>query len=179
MSDDDDHVIHGPIAEVIRKIMEEVTSGRMSEAQATELMMGLNHQISHHRHDVSTPYRVALIAQGYEWIALELGEVHMTLTRAGALFEYGIRPTYDADFMEKLDEAGKHAMLQASVWTLRGGNINASIAEDGTINLDGNIRDYAAETETTDVEALVTEFVKELNEEFPDQPPPPRKGTWW
>jgi hypothetical protein len=170
--------IHGPIEVVIRKILDAMERGEMTQEQATALMLGLNHTTTYHRHDVSTPFRVALIAQGYEHIALKLGEVHMTLTDAGAMFEYGVKPSDDPDWLDHLGEEGSQAMLQASVWVLRGGNINASIAEDGVqINIAGPIV-FDHEVAPDDVEALVNEFVQELDQEFPDKPPP-RKGSWW
>lgn len=180
MSDDDsDQVFHGAIEDVIARIVEAVTEGRMTQEQATELITILAHQNKKlQRHDVSVGFRVGLIAQGYEEMALRLKEVWMTLTQAGAMFEYGLEADFDADWMDHLDAAANAAMLQASVWVLRAGNINARADEDGRIRIEGPIVDEGNGVAPDDVEALVNEFVKELDIEFPDTPPP-RKGQWW
>jgi len=176
MSDPQDP-IGGSIAEVIAKILDEVACGTMSQEQANELIQALNHNARFHRHDVSLPYRVGLMALGREDIAMRLGSVHMILTTAGAMYEYGVRENEDdPNFMEYLESG---LLLQVSAWVLRAGFIDA-VVENGTINLRGSLmnNDDDKVIAPDDVETLVKEFVKELNEEFPDDPPS-RKGSWW
>lgn len=173
---DDGDSIHGSVQEVIRKIIESMANGSMSQEQAVELMATMANSAGNHRHDVSVAFRVALMAQGYETEALKLREVWMTLTTAGAMFQYAVDGRLATEWIDEMSEELSQAFLNASVYVLRGGYVNADAdPETNRIRINGSLDD---DVSPDDVEALVSEFVQELDREFPDKPPP-RKGTWW
>jgi len=175
MNDDENH-IHGTPEEVIRALAQEVAAGRMSAEQLAELTTAL-HRGEEALHDVSVGFRVALIMQGFESMALQLIHVGMALTQAGAMFSYGVSEDKAPDWLDNLGPAETRALLVASVMVLRAGNVDAEIAEDGVhIGIRGKIRD----DDEVSHDAIVREFVNELNEIFPDVPPSkPRQGEWW
>ena len=162
----DDHV-HGKQLDVIRQILKAARDGEMDVDQVAELLATM----ADTKHDVTSAFRVALIAQGAEREALMLHGVRVGLSRAGATFEYSVQSDLEETWLDDMPPDLNLKFLQASIWVLRAGNVNASIAPDGTsIELDGYIR--------SDIEQIVEEFVKEIDEQFPADPPP-RQGTWW
>jgi hypothetical protein len=178
VSDDDGfESIHGSVEDVVKSIIHALVDGTMSVDQAAELVAGLAGHGAQKRHDVSVAFRVALIAQGFETEALLLREVWMTLTPAGAMFQYAVDGRKATQWIDEMEEGLSEAFLKASVVVLRAGYINADTdPETNRIRIMGSLEDD--DVSADDVEALVSEFVEELDREFPDKPPP-RKGTWW
>ena len=172
---DSDEPIHGSIEEVIKQLTQEVANGTMSPEQMAELIGVLVDQ-GKHSHNVTIPFRVAMIAQGREDIAHMVDQVTMTLTDAGAMFAYGVEAKHQAEF-DAFNPLLNRIFRQASVWILRAGNIDASLDDDNParIAINGLIHD---DDEQPDIEAMVKDFVAELDEVFPSAPPP-RKGDWW
>ena len=175
--DDENNHIHGNPEDVLRQLAEEVRAGRMTPEQLAELAVTLGAQ-AEAMHDVSVGFRVALIAQGFESVALKLVSIHMALTEAGAMFQYTVGGGEAPDWLDSLDEATNRAFLTASVMVLRAGNINAEISAD---NLRIDIRGHIVGHGNPDQDAIINDFIAELDQIFPDVPPsaPPRKGEWW
>jgi len=177
MSDDEnDNHIHGTIEEVLAKLAEQVRQGLMTPEQLANLaaLMGAGKEVMH---DVSIGFRVGLISQGYEEIALMLSTVHMVLAEPGAMFTYGVNGRANQDFIDNLTPEQNRAFLVASVMVLRAGNIDAEIAED---NLHIEIAGPIVTGDEVDHDSIVNRFVDELDQIFPDIPhPKPRQGEWW
>lgn len=174
-----DAPFHGPLGDVIRELLEAMQHGEMSDEQLVDVVASIASVGTQPEHDISVAFRTALIAQGHEEMANRLKEVKLTLTKLGPLFRYGVAPDDEADWLDSLDEEGNKAFLNASLWVLRAGNVNAYIDEDGKLEFAGPI-DQPGDLQVSpaDVETLVSEFVEELDRQFPDKPPP-RKGSWW
>ena len=172
MSHEHEPNIHGELGDVIRQLLEEVSGGRMDHDQFVELVKGLNSQKSY---DVSTTFRCALIAAGHEDMALRMAEIHMSITSAGALFQYVVRGDRP-DWLDNLSEEQNAAIMRASICTLRAGNIDATeCPEGGAIHINGNI---LGDDEQPSEDELVAEFLSELEAEYPSMPKG-RLGKWW
>lgn len=177
---EDDVPIHGTPEEVIRYLMSRVAEGRMDAEQATELVAGMVND-GGHTHDVSVAFRSVLIALGHEDVAMRLHEVMMGLGSAGAVFRYKLAQNDEAEWVDQPTSEVGQAVLRASICVLRAGFLDASPAEDGIgVLIQGNLgpAKHNHGVAPDDVEKIVSEFMEEVDQEFPDVPKP-REGKWW
>lgn len=177
---EDDVPIHGSTEEVIRYLMSRVAEGQMDAEAASDLVAGMVNG-GEHTHDVSVAFRAVLIALGHESVAMRLHEVVMSLSAAGAAFRYKLDKDDDAEWIDQPTSEVGEAMLRASICTLRAGFLDAQPAEDGVgVLIQGALGPMAKSNGVApdDVEKIVSEFMDELDQQFPDVPKP-REGKWW
>jgi len=162
--DDEQH--EGRADRVLRRLVED---GRVDDA------MTLIAALMEDGHDISIAYRAGLIAQGFETEAMRINAVSLHFHNQG--FALQIDPIDGGDWFDFIPPDLKVAMDQALIWIMRGANIDAYLSDDGRICNRGKIRP----TDEADVEALVDQFARQIDEEFPSVPPPAprREGTWW
>jgi len=154
---------------VLRELIEE---GHLDDAiRVIAGMLGVGDD----GHDISVAFRACLIGQGFEAEAMRMNQVILRFHPHG--FTLQIDPISAEDALDFIPPDLKAVMDRALIWVMRGANIDAYIDDDGGINNRGKIRP----TDETDVEALVGQFKAEIDEQFPDTPPPAprREGTWW
>ncbi len=162
----EDGSIEGRADRVLRRML---TEGNIEDAiELIGTMLGNN------GHDISVAFRVGLMAQGYEQMAMRVGEAKLYLHKHGFMLQIDPRVNDDPDWFENRTPEQMKAFDVALVWVLRGGNIDAFIDDQGRIDQRGKITPQSNE----DVEAIVGQFKQQIDEQFPD-PPPTRQGKWW
>ena len=162
----DDEQLEGRADRLLRRLVE---AGKTDEAM---ILIGT---LMDDGHDISIAYRAGLIAQGFETEAMRISQVKIHFHDQG--FALQIDPVDSGDWLDFIPPDLKAAMDQALIWIMRGANIDAYLSDDGRISNRGKIMP----TEPSDIEAIVDQFAKQIDEEFPSTPPPAprREGAWW
>lgn len=158
--------IEGRADRVLRRLL---TEGNIDDA--IEMVGTL---LANEGHDISVAFRVGLISQGYEELALRVGGAKLFFHNQGFMLQIDPRVNDDPDWFETRTPEQRKAFDTSLVWVLRAGNIDAYLDDDGTIGQRGKIVPHSTE----DVEQIVGRFKEAIDEEFPDAPPT-RQGKWW